>query len=452
LPEKRNTTAEEEKIMKKSFILFLILIFALAFNSSCRPAANMTIESPPAHSPSSGATDIASEGSPITEPEVSVTISEDVKKLAKGNNEFAIDLYKKVSSDSDGNLFFSPSSISTALGMTYGGTKGETKSQFEKVLHFTLGQDKTHREFAVLINLLKKEGSKKGCQLNIANRLWGGKGFKFLDSFLNITAKYYGAKLEELDFKDTEKARKTINAWVEKETRNKIKDLIQPGVLFPDTRLVLTNAIYFKADWELKFKKERTKDGVFNVDKDKKVTVPMMTQRSDFKYGEFGNLKILEMPYIGKDFSMIILLPSKVDGVTELDKSLSLENLENWISKLYLEEITVYLPRFKMTSGFELSKILKSLGMTDAFDNKADFSGMTGTKELNISAVIHKAFVAVDEEGSEAAASTAVVMAPKGIAVSKEFRADHPFIFLIRENKTGSILFMGRMMNPAEDK
>jgi len=237
---------------------------------------------------------------------------------------------------------------------------------------------------------------------------------------------------------------------VEKKTRNKIKNLIPKGVLNRLTRLVLTNAIYFKGNWESQFKKDRTKDGPFTLAGGEKVNVTMMNQTADFNYMETEDFQGLELPYVDNELSMIILLPKRVDGLAEFEKTLTLKNLSQWLAKLRKRKVIVSVPKFKMTSQFRLAEVLKSMGMTDAFvPDVADFSGMNGKRDLFISAVIHKAYVDVNEEGTEAAAATAVVVGITSMpARPPVFRADHPFLFLIRDNHSGSILFIGRVTNP----
>jgi len=378
-----------------------------------------------------------------------------------GNSKFALELYAKLKSDpevkkADGNLFFSPYSISTALAMTWAGAKGETEKQMAEVLHFSLPQERLHQVLGALEKQLNAAGKKRGYQLSVANALWGQKGYGFLKEFLTLTKKNYGAGLREVDFinpVEREKARKTINGWVEKETKKKIKELIQPGILNKLTTLVLTNAIYFKGDWAIEFDKKETRDAPFRISADKEVTVPLMYQKGDFTYAQEDKLQILELPYKGDDLSMVVLLPTEVDELTELEKSLTPKELNRWLTLLRKQEVHVYLPKFKMTTGpLELSGILKSMGMKDAFSLPpiADFSGMTGRKDLYISNVLHKAFVAVDEKGTEAAAATAVVMARGGISHEPVFRADHPFVFMIKDNRSGSVLFMGKVCNPAK--
>ena len=378
-----------------------------------------------------------------------------MQAVVEGNTEFAFDLYEKLKDDSKikkagGNLFFSPYSISTALAMTWAGARGMTEKQMAEVLHFTLPKTQLHKAFGSLEKKLNEAGQEGRYQLSVANALWGQAGYNFLDEFLELTEKSYGAGLKEVDFvTQAEKVRLIINAWVEEKTQEKIKDLIKRGVLDRLTRLVLTNAIYFKGDWLNQFDKKRTRDEPFKLKRREQVKVPMMHIKERFKYWADDKLQVLQLPYKGEELSMVILLPVKEDGLSDMEKSLTSESLEKWLKGLRKQEIMVALPKFKMTTDFELAEYLKKMGMPDAFGGNADFSGMTGDKSLFISAVIHKAFVAVDEEGTEAAAATAVIMGRTSVsAPPKVFRADHPFLFIIKDKRSQSILFMGRVMNP----
>jgi serpin B len=319
-----------------------------------------------------------------------------------------------------------------------------------EVLHFTLPQTQLHKAFGSLEKKLNEAGEEGRYQLSVANALWGQAGYNFLAEFLELTERSYGAGLREVDFvTQAEKVRLIINAWVEEKTQEKIKDLIKPGVLDRLTRLVLTNAIYFKGDWANQFDKKQTRDEPFNLNRHKQVKVPMMHIKDKFKYWADDRLQVLQLPYEGEELSMVILLPVKADGLAEMEKTLTSENLEKWLKGLRKQEVMVSLPKFKMTTDFELSEYLKKMGMPDAFSGDADFSGMTGDRSLFISNVIHKAFVTVDEEGTEAAAATAVTMRTTSVpAPPKLFRADHPFIFIIKDNRSESILFLGRVMNP----
>lgn len=375
----------------------------------------------------------------------------DKEILVEGNDAFAFDLYAELKEEK-GNLFFSPFSISTALAMTYAGAEGDTAAQMADVLHFNLDRTRLNPAYSDILQSLS-EMKHLGYNIAIANALWGQSGYNFYESFLNIAKDYYDAEVEALNFKtDTEGALLTINSWVEKKTENKITNLLSPGAVNSITRLVLTNAIYFKGTWTHQFEREYTKDTSFTLINGKKVKVPMMGQADDFNYSENESLQILEMPYTGYAISMVVLLPKQQNGIKDLENTLSAEKLKGWLSDLREQEINVFFPKFKMSSGFQLNKILKSLGMVDAFDaNLCDFSGMSPDPAgFVISSVLHKAYVDVNEEGTEAAAATSVnmVLGSSYRPPPPVFRADHPFIFVIRDVASGSILFMGRVMDP----
>jgi serpin B len=374
----------------------------------------------------------------------------DVDSLVSGNTSFAIDLYKKLAQD-EGNIFFSPYSISSALAMTYAGARGETARQMAGTLHFDLESEKLHAAFSDLTKTYNLPG--KQYQLSVANALWGQMGYEFLPEFLDITNKHYGAGFREVDYVGArEEARATINKWVETKTCGKIKDLIQAQDLTPLTRLVLTNAIYFKGQWQTRFNSKDTKPMPFHVSAQSTVDVPMMHLVAQFNYAENSHAQILEMPYSGGDLSMVILLPQEGSQLAELEDVLEPGVVRSWLSELAKAEVEVFLPRFKSEQRFVLNDALYSLGMRDAFDmSAANFSGMTPGSKLYISKVLHKAFVEVNEEGTEAAAATAVIMSAKLAVPARPhvFRADRPFIFLIRDLRTGSVLFMGRLVSPA---
>jgi serpin B len=375
----------------------------------------------------------------------------DTAALVKGDNEFAFDLYTRLRTG-EGNLFFSPFSISTALGMTSAGARGPTAEEMAKTLHFTLPPPRLHAARGALNKELAGDKA-KGYQLAIANALWAQKGYEFLPEFLTLAKDHYESGVQQVDFQnDTETARNTINHWVEKQTQDKIKELLKPGFLRSDTRLVLTNAIYFKADWMHRFREDQTKPGPWKLSAEKKVDgVPLMQQTlKPAGYHETDDLQVAVLPYKGDALSMIVLLPRKEDGLSAVEQSLSAAKLEEWLKAVKPQSVDLTLPRFKMTVEADLTKTLMQMGMGLAFGKSADFSGLTRSEELMLSAVVHKAFVEVDEKGTEAAASTAVGVVPRSLpAAPVVFRADHPFVFLIRDNRTNSILFLGRLSNPA---
>ena len=386
--------------------------------------------------------------------EVSPSVAADRAAVVEGNNAFAVELYSQLRNQS-GNLFFSPESISTALAMTYAGAHGDTASEMAKTLHFTLPPDRFHPAMGALLGDLNS--AHYGYQLHVANALWAQQGYTFLDDFLKLTRSDYDAGFSQVDFKGaTETARLTINQWVEQKTENKITDLLQPGALNSDTRLVLTNAIYFKGTWQSQFRLAQTEVEDFHLSKVQSVKTPMMNHVAAYNYLNSGKFQVLEIPYKSEELSMIVFLPKDIDGLPALEQSLTASKMKQWLSQLQpVPTVILTLPRFKTTQQFALQNTLGAMGMQQAFEASADFSGMTGSRDLWISAVIHKAFIDVNEEGTEAAAATAITMVTMARQERNSpppivFCADHPFIFLIRDNRSGGILFMGRVTDPAK--
>ncbi|MGA3264763.1 MAG: serpin family protein [Terracidiphilus sp.] len=386
--------------------------------------------------------------------ETSPSAAADQAAVVQGNNAFAVELYSQLRNQ-PGNLFFSPESISTALAMTYAGARGDTASEMAKTLHFTLPPERLHPAMGALLSNLN--AAHNGYQLRVADALWAQQGYTFLDDFLSVTKSDYGAGFNQVDFKGaTEAARLTINKWVEQKTESKITNLLPPGTLKPDTRLVLTNAIYFKGNWQTPFEMTLTQSDDFHVSQKQTVKAPLMHRTDSFNYLNGGTFQALEIPYKSGELSMIVFLPNDISGLPALEQSLTASNMQQWLSQLQsVPKVILTLPRFKMTRQFELNDTLGAMGMPQAFGTQADFSGITGSRDLFISAVIHKAYVDVNEQGTEAAAATAVVM--EGMAMREPnrpppivFRADHPFIFLIRDNRSGGILFMGRVIDPTK--
>jgi serpin B len=377
------------------------------------------------------------------------------RAVIAGSNRFGFDLYGKLRGRG-GNLFLSPYSIATALAMTSTGARGETDRELAAVLHAPDDPPARHAAFRDLIARVNGEGQgqRRLDTLISANALWLQQGDPFLHAFLDATRTYYGAQPFEVDFAgNTESARQRINAWVEAQTAGKIREIIQSLDLDRDTALVLTNAIYFKGAWASPFVASHTrKDGEFTAAGGKKVTVPMMTQTETYRYHDGGSFQALELPYAGNQRSMLVLLPKAVDGLAALESSLTPEGLDAVVGKLGRQRVNLELPRFRLEESFQLADVLQSLGMERSFDpSRADFSGMTGRRDLAVSKVIHKAFVDVNEEGTEAAAATAVVMARTAVMLpgrTVTFRADHPFLFLIRDQATGAVLFLGRVNEP----
>jgi serpin B len=387
-----------------------------------------------------------------TAPEVSAS---DLTSLVAGNSAFAFDLYQQLK-DKEGNLFYSPYSISLALAMTYGGARTETEEQMADALRFSLPQNRLHPAFNALALELDSRGEGaqgkdgEGFRLNIVNAIWGQQDYPFLGDFLDLLAVNYGAGLRVLDFIGaTEESRVTINDWVSDQTEGRIKDLIPAGAITTITRLVLTNAIYFNAAWEYPFEKDMTEDGIFYRLDGSEVTVPMMSQKETFGYGEGDGYQAVELPYDGNELSMVILLPAS-GRFGAFEEALDAAQVDGIIGGMEHRQVILTMPRFEFDSSFSLKEALSAMGMPLAFSEMADFSGMTGNRDLFIMDVVHKAFVSVDEEGTEAAAATAVIMGETAMPPSEavEVTIDRPFIFLIRDIETGAILFVGRTLDP----
>ncbi len=379
--------------------------------------------------------------------------AQDLESLAQGNRAFALDMYHQLSQE-DGNLFYSPYSISLALAMTYVGARSETEMQMAQSLHFDLAQASLHPAFNALSQALESraqpegEGQEGGLELSIANSLWGQAGFAFEPAFLDALAENYAAGMREVDFAQSEEARQAINEWVEEETREKIKDLIPEGTLNDLTRLVLANAIYFKAAWQRPFEESMTAKGEFTLLDGGMVEVDMMRQSAMLGYIKGDGYQAVELPYSSGSAAMLVFLPD-AGRFEEFEQALDAELIEAVTAEMGRAQVDLSMPKFRFESSFSLNEVLAALGMTDAFGMEADFSGMTGKPDLFISSVVHKAFVDVNEAGTEAAAATAVIMELKAMpAESVTLRIDRPFVFTILDRKTGTILFMGRVLDP----
>ncbi|MBX3063012.1 MAG: serpin family protein [Anaerolineae bacterium] len=388
--------------------------------------------------------------------------------LVAGNTSFALDLYKlAIAADTDaGNLVFSPYSISQALALTYAGAKGDTAAQMAAVLHFALQDDELHRTFLALNGELLSNGNAEAdpnfgtaeAILRIANALWGEKTYPFLASYIAKVKANYGAGLELVDFiNNSEATRQQINDWVAEQTADRIQNILPEGVVDASTRLVLVNAVYFKNAWLFPFSSDATQDADFTLLDTSKVTVPMMTVQKNFGYLQQDNYQVVSLPYSGSKMSMLLILPTEgqIGGVEQKLTPELLASLSN--DKLQFQLMNLHLPRFQFSYDLSLSSMLQQLGMTDAFDPaKADFSGMADVdpaQNLFLTAALHKAFIAVDENGTEAAAATAVMAGVTSAPAENpiEVRFDRPFLFAIRDDATGTILFMGRVMNPTTE-
>ncbi|MCL2829159.1 MAG: serpin family protein [Betaproteobacteria bacterium] len=368
-----------------------------------------------------------------------------------GINAFACDMYAQLSKQ-DGNLFFSPLSISYALAVTGAGARGETLAQMEQVLHAPLGKPQDHQAFADLMRRLNAAQSDERVRMEIANSLWPDKKFSMRKEYVETARKYYDAPINPVSYKndkDREDAAKQINTWVEQKTKERIRDLVSAEAFDDLTRLVLVNAVYFNGRWLFPFRPDETSSNFFYTP-GKKVWARFMSQEKTFKYRQMENLQILELPYKGEEFSMLVLLPEDKPGALKrLEKELSPQKLEQWTKALSPKEVLVGFPKFKLSWGAkELKKELIALGMRDAFVDAADFSEMSSKKDLLIDKVLHKADVEVDEGGTVAAAATGVVIEEQSARSMPKFWANRPFLFLIRENSKGTILFMGRLTEP----
>jgi serpin B len=382
------------------------------------------------------------------------------KAVVGGLNRFGLDLYGKVRSES-GDLAISPASISTAFGLAYAGAKGGTAAEIAAVLHYPQVDD-FHGSFGALLKTMRL--GQKGRTLSVNNALWLQHGLKVRPDYVSLVERHYGAGLQWVDYRaDREGARQRINQWVEAKTNNRIRGLIQPANLKDDTRSILVNTVYFKADWAAPFDKRATKDGDFTLASGRKISRPLMQRKLEIGYAEGGGVKAITLPYRGGETEMAILLPDKADGLEQLEQSLAPEAVEQWLSKLdgSREDVLVTLPKFKLEARLELAETLQDLGMTIPFSNYSDFSGMkfvnarSNDREdwnFKIDDVVHKVFVEVEEKGTEAAAATAITQViVTGVRIPKEpkvFKADHPFLFLIVDRGSGLILFIGRVVEP----
>jgi serpin B len=376
--------------------------------------------------------------------------------LVEGNNAFAFELYQQLAATNEGNILYSPYSISVALAMTYAGARGDTEQQMRDTLHFDLPQAALHPAFNALSVEFTNRAEEytaydvEALQLNIANALWGEQTLPFNPNFTATIEENYGQALLLVDFINApEPAREMINEWVEEETENRIQDIVPQGAINPDTRLVLANAIYFNAGWHSTFDEMFTRDDTFNLLDGSQEVVPMMNQQTEFNYGRGESYQAIELPYWG-EMSMLILLPDAGQFET-FEQGLNAETWNTVVAGLQMQEVNLFMPRFEYEFSTSLSDALSEMGMPIAFSNAADFSGMADAS-LAISDVLHKAFIKLDEAGTEAAAATVVIVEATSAQLPQEaieLRIDRPFAYAIFDQRTGSILFMGRVLNPA---
>ena len=370
--------------------------------------------------------------------------------IAEGNSNFASDLYQQIKPEPV-NIFYSPISISSALAMTYAGARGETLNQISKTLYFSKNQEELHKSYNVLITELSNSKS-EGIQLNIANSLWLQENMKINDQFLSITEKYYNAGVIPVNFiTDPEKSRLEINNWVESNTNKKITNLLPDGSIHSQTMMVLVNAIYFKGRWDKTFDKTQNTSDIFYVFKTCQTQATFMNNYINTNYYEDNLLSIVEIPYTNHGQSLFIILPKEKYGLMDVEKIFEQKSIPGYLEKMTHRRVNLSIPKFKTEATYDLKIHLSKMGMPVAFTNNADFSGITGDKSLAIDKVIHKAYIDVNEEGTEAAAATAVTMRKTSMMLDEvRFKADHPFIYLIRDNETNTILFVGRLMDPTK--
>jgi serpin B len=374
--------------------------------------------------------------------------TESVSSLSDSMNSFCLDLYNKLGKGNDDNVFFSPYSIFVALAMTYEGARGDTAAQMKNVLGFEQNDEVSLCSFGRIYNLLNVDAE---YTLNTANALWTQRNYPFLDEYLNFIKNYYMGMATDLDFSDPASAAEIINEWVEDNTGGKIKDMLSSSDIAPYTVLILSNAIYFKGLWLHQFEKENTIDRDFEINTEEIIQIPTMVltnSEKTFNYTETEDLQILELPYTGDAVSMIIILP-KANNISIIEEKLNCENLATWLDSMYPTIVDIYLPKFTFKTEYNLKDTLIDMGLGIAFNSGADFSGINGYGNLIIDKVLHKAFVEVNEEGTEAAAATTVHILETAIPEpTVVFEANHPFIFLIQHKETGTILFTGKVIDP----
>lgn len=375
--------------------------------------------------------------------------------LVRANDRFALDLYADLRAR-DGNVFYSPYSISTALAMTYAGARGQTAAEMARALRFPMTGDRLHGAFGAVIDGVSRAPSPGKIELHVANALWPQAGLAVDANFRKTVESAYRAALTPLDFRVApERARGAINGWVEQQTRDRIKDLIPEGAIDDRTRLVLANAIYFKGAWKNAFHPGATRGEPFTLSTGQTIAdVPLMRRTATFRYFDGGSFQAIDLPYDRGALSMVVLLPRHAGDLAALERTLTAARVTDALAQMTSHEVDLALPRFKVTAEFRLRESLVRLGMPRAFSDSADFSGITKGHGLKLADVFHKAYVEVNEEGSEAAAATGVVVRPASASWPDQpvrFRADHPFVFFIRENGTGTLLFAGRLVNPVAD-
>lgn len=378
--------------------------------------------------------------------------SASVSAISEANNEFALSLYKKIG-DKENNIVFSPYSIGSALAVTYAGARANTAKEMAQVLWFPEDQALFHPGYKAFTDSILLTGKEKGTELRVANALWVQDDYKLRQDFMNLAESCYKAKAENVNFKmpeELEKTRQKINKWVEDMTNNRIQNLLQQGVLKEITRMVITNAVWFNGNWVSPFDTNNTYSSIFNINSAKSISTEFMHQKTDAGYYKDNDIQALEIPYKGGKKSMLIILPKETEGWRLIGRILSTDRMKIISREMKVQEVEMAIPKFSYENQFNLKEILMQMGMKEPFSNFADFSGMTDANDLKIDEVIHKAFIEVNETGTEAAAATAVIMVLKSALGEQPVRfiADHPFIYFITDKTTGGIIFMGRMVDP----
>lgn len=431
--------------MKKFLLLSILSVFIIFIGVSLVLISNYTEEEIKNKTFLSYIFSLEESKTIFTADEEGVT-PEGVKAVEDANNEFALKIYKELIEEED-NIFISPYSISTALAIVYEGAREETAEEIVSVFGFPEGDSIRRSAVASIYNRLNSEDTEY--EMETANALWIQENYGLLPIYTEVVKKFYGGLAKSVNFeKDPEQARKTINEWVAEKTNDIIDELFKKDTISNDTKLVITNAIYFKGDWEDQFDKKETKERDFHIKNNETVQVSMMQKTdSEYRYYEDDTVQVIEMPYKGEEVLMTVILPRE-RNLSAVEKNITSEKIEAWRSKAYKQEVDVYFPKFELETEYSLKNYLEALGMTRSFTGDADFSGINGAKTLYIAKVVHSAYITVDEEGTEAAAATGVAMKETSMPLEKkEFRADHPFMFIIQE-KNGNILFMGRVVNP----
>jgi serpin B len=375
--------------------------------------------------------------------------AQSLSETVKGNNYFAFDFYQEISKLDRENIICSPFSISNAVAIAYAGAKGNTAAEIASVFYFAQSGDALHANFQQINEKIEKSQSEY-TSLKMVNRLWFTEKFTPKEDFLNLCQKYYKGGTQSIDFENFALARTTMNNWARKETKQKINNLLPEGSIVPLTRLVVMNAVYFKGDWQKAFDATQTEQKDFYTENEITQSVPFMAQKNSFRYLKQDSLQVLELPYKGGKYAMLVFLPNKEIPFTQFENNFTAKNYYKWLNLLTQQKVNVVLPKFTISpeKGYELKESLKNMGIKEAFLGTADFSGAFNMDTpVSLANVFHKGFIAVDETGTEAAASTAVVMQGRSGSESPYFYANHPFIYLIKDIQNGNIIFMGRVTN-----